>query len=124
MSFPSLPDEIQPDVYLGLLAHHCAQHHLALVHDSLPLADAEVIAHALAALAYGTVVTRHIESGRWSTAVDALTAGAGLEHTAAAMDLDVRGLRIGLGQWITERGSIDADRYDQVVSLIREESAR
>ena len=126
MNAPTSPDDIPSDTYLGLLGHHCAQHHLALIHGPLPLTDVEVTKHALAALAYGTVVTERVESGRWPTVVVALTVGAGLERTAAAMGLDASGLRVGLALWVSEQhrlGLVDADRYGQVVRLIQEEPA-
>ncbi len=123
MSAPMRPGDVPRDASLGLLGYRYSHHHRTLATDVL-LTDPEVTEHALAALSYGTVVAERVESGRWSTALDALTAGAGLERTAAAMDLDASGLRVGLALWVSEQhrlGLIDADRYAQVVHLIREE---
>jgi len=130
MIFPTQPDDIPRDTSLGLLGYRCSRHIQALAehdHGLYPLTDPEVAEHAIAVLAYGEDLTERVGSVRWPIAAGALTAGAGLERTAGAMDLDVFDLRVGLGHWVAEQhrlGLIDADRYDQVVSLIREESAR
>jgi len=110
MISPTQPDDIPRDTFLGLLGYRCSRHIQAL--------------DAIAALAYGEDLTERVGSVRWPIAADALTAGAGLERTAVAMDLDVFDLRVGLGHWVAEQhrlGLIDADRYEQVVNLVREE---
>ena len=123
MIFPTQPDDIPRDTSLGLLGYRCSRHIQALAehdHGLYPLTDPEVAEHAIAVLAYVEDLTERVESVRWPIAADALIAGAGLGRTAAAMDLDVFDLRLGLGHWVAEqhrRGLIDADRYEQFVNL-------
>jgi hypothetical protein len=121
------PGDVRYDVPLARVAHLYSDHVLTLAqhrHNLITLTPSEVAEHALTALAYGGALAERVESGRWSTAAHALIAGAGLERTAAAMGWDLRTMRIGLGQWVSEQhrlGLVDADRYAQVVHLIREE---
>jgi len=128
MSLPTRPGDVPHSAALELIANRYSHHHvIALVehrHGLHAVRAAEVAEHAIAALAYGAALTERVESGRGSIATNALSAGAGLERTADAMGLEVWDLRVLLGQWAGRQhrlGLIDAERLEQVVSLIRED---
>ncbi|MDQ3030567.1 MAG: hypothetical protein M3R09_11195 [Actinomycetota bacterium] len=125
MSAPMRPGDVPHSAALGLVAYRYSHHVLTLVkHRYGVQATRNVAEHAVAALAYGAALTERVEGDRWSIAAGALAAGAGLERTADAMGLDVWDLRVLLGQWASQQhrlGLIGADRYGQVMSLIRED---
>ena len=127
---PERPGDIPQDTHLGVLAYRCSQHHNTLARHyggERVLADVEVTEHALAVLVYGEKLVECVRSGCWATALDALTAGAGLERIAVALDLETDELRFVLTRWAHWQhrdGLMDDARYDEVVRLIREESAR
>jgi len=130
MSDPTRPGDVPRDVPLAQLADHYARHILALVehrHGLLPLADAQIVVDALTALRFGAALVERTEAARWSTAATALAAGAGLEPTAAAMGLDVDGLRIGLAGWAAQQhrhGLIGDARRAEIAALIAEDGAQ
>lgn len=64
-----------------------------------PLPAARLAGHGLDALAVGQALADHLMAARWVTAADALTYGATVEHTAAAMGLDVDEVAMGLRVW-------------------------
>lgn len=130
MISPTQPDDIPRVTSLGLLGYRCSRHIQALTehdHGLCLLTDSEVAEHAIAVLAYGEDLTERVGSVRWPIAADALKAGAGLERIAVALDLETDELRFVLtcwAHWQHRDGLMDDVRYDEVVRLIREESAR
>lgn len=118
--FPTRPADISLYLTLSELAERSAEHLTALLGPAPQQPDV-VAAHAIAWLAYRTELANRAHHGRWVTAVDALSAGAGHKQTAAAMSLDVAQLRSGIAEWadgqLSER-FITPQRYAEVLDLI------
>ncbi|MPZ64555.1 MAG: hypothetical protein GEU83_03220 [Pseudonocardiaceae bacterium] len=100
--FPGRPSEIPHTVPLVTLAERYSAHRWPLLRASAgvgSLSPAELAAHTLAALAFQAALADRAQAGRWVTARDALAAGADLAAVAAAMDLDVDAVAVGLREW-------------------------
>lgn len=97
------------------------QHRLALVYARHgigdPISPSRVARHALDELAVGQALADQLMASRWVSAVDALSNGATLAQTAAAMGLDVDEVVVGLRSWAD-----DQVRHGLMTPAVRDEA--
>lgn len=78
-------------------------------------------AHALDALAVGEALAQQMLNMRWTNVLDALSYGATVDDTAAAMGLDVDEVQTGLRSWADgqfREGLATRAQYDAVLALV------
>lgn len=123
-TFPTTPTDVPDGPFGDLIDAHL--NHLALLvaaHHEIgePLPAAELARHAVAALAVQHAVAERLLHTRWCNACDALTYGASLDDTAAAMGLDADEVAFGLSRWVEGQHHQDLmtrAQLDEVLALI------
>jgi hypothetical protein len=117
MSNPSIPPPVRPTDLTGVsLRELLDAWHL----HTAPLVYAR---HGLDALAAGQALTDQLMAMRWVTAAETLANSATLEHTAAAMGLDVDEVAVGLRMWADgqhQHAGMSAAARDEVYALLGE----
>lgn len=123
-SMPTCPTDV-PDLGYAELADEYHRHIRALVdahHGTGDPVSAGVLAgHAVAALATQHALAHRVLLTRWTTARDALTYGAGLDDTAAAMGLDPDEVAFGLTRWADgelREHRLTPVQHDAVLALV------
>ncbi len=101
-AFPTTPGDVPDagfhaliDAYMGHLTRLVHAHHGV----GEPVPAETLVRHSIAALACQHAVAERVLNTRWCTARDALTYGASIDDTAAAMGFDVDELVFGLARW-------------------------
>ena len=124
IEYPTCPADLPHDATLGELAEHLhrligplvdARHGLGE-----PLPADQLAAHAIAALAVQHALAERALYSRWVIMCDALTHGATLEHTAAAMGLEVDEVAVGLRMWADgqhQHAGMSAAARDEVYAM-------
>lgn len=102
-NLPTRPCDVDHRVSLPEIAERYLEHARVVVYDKHGIGEArppaELIGHALAALAFGHALADRALASRWVCAADALAAGATSKQVADAMGLDDDELQTGLGSW-------------------------
>lgn len=86
-----------------------------------PLPVDQLAEHALEALAAGQALADQLNAMRWVGACEALAYGAPLDDVAAALNLEVDEVVIGLGSWADRQlrhGLMTPARHDEVLALL------
>ncbi len=122
--FPTTPADV-PDWSYREIAEAHLRHIAALVDahhgTGRQQSPAELAGHAVAALATQHALAERVLQTRWCSARDALTNGASLDDTAAAMGLDVDELVFGLTRWADgqlRRHLMTRAQHDEVLGLV------
>ncbi len=122
---PTRPGEIPHTVSLRGLADRFHAHALLLLENrhgiGEPLSPEARTAHAVAELACAHALADRVLAGRWVAVRDALSADAGLERVAAAMDTEPDGVAEGLRGWADGQlryGHITPAAHARVIRLL------